>query len=318
MSCFAAHAGTLDRESGRGRNFSLTELPGVRKHAFTLIELLACQPKPAGRRQAQSAFTLIELLVVIAIISLLVTILMPSLARVRDLARAALCLSNQRNCGTAFQAYASDHRGILAYKLTVDPNSLPGANHNYGWINILSGKIPGENLSPGSPVPKGGYLPPGGEIAVCPLLGPDKDGIWRGNVFGFWRGTRDWGLAGYSETAFVSPWPTEEFIYEGYPAAMEWVDLWNVPRASDFLLLADSTRRDQGRLGDSSASFSPNGGHGGSLGEVYFGHPSATAAGMLADGHVETMTTHRGQELHNMLNVYAVLEDDNTITLYGP
>jgi prepilin-type N-terminal cleavage/methylation domain-containing protein len=37
--------------------------------AFTLIELLACQPKP-WRRQARSAFTLIELLVALAIFSL--------------------------------------------------------------------------------------------------------------------------------------------------------------------------------------------------------------------------------------------------------
>jgi prepilin-type processing-associated H-X9-DG protein len=46
--------------------------------------------------------------VVVAIIALLVTILMPLLDQARELARCAICLSNQRNCGPAFILYAED------------------------------------------------------------------------------------------------------------------------------------------------------------------------------------------------------------------
>ena len=54
-------------------------------------------------------FTLIELLVVVAIISLLVSILMPSLAKVKLLAGNAKCLSNLKQHYMAFIYYAQDN-----------------------------------------------------------------------------------------------------------------------------------------------------------------------------------------------------------------
>jgi prepilin-type N-terminal cleavage/methylation domain-containing protein/prepilin-type processing-associated H-X9-DG protein len=59
----------------------------------------------------KSAFTLIELLVVIAIIALLLAILLPSLRRVRDQARAAACASNLCQWGLTFAMYTQDHDG---------------------------------------------------------------------------------------------------------------------------------------------------------------------------------------------------------------
>ena len=56
-------------------------------------------------------FTLIELLVVIAIISLLVSILIPSLKRAKELTRRVICGSNLHQMGVALMTYAADHRG---------------------------------------------------------------------------------------------------------------------------------------------------------------------------------------------------------------
>jgi prepilin-type N-terminal cleavage/methylation domain-containing protein/prepilin-type processing-associated H-X9-DG protein len=62
---------------------------------------------PAGRT---AAFTLIELLIVIGIIGLLMAMLLPTLARVREQARMTQCLSNLRQIGAALTMYEVANR----------------------------------------------------------------------------------------------------------------------------------------------------------------------------------------------------------------
>jgi prepilin-type N-terminal cleavage/methylation domain-containing protein len=61
------------------------------------------------------AFTLIELLVVISIIALLVAILLPALRKARAAALQVKCMSNLRQNGVAFRAYADEFRGMLPF-----------------------------------------------------------------------------------------------------------------------------------------------------------------------------------------------------------
>ena len=80
------------------RGFSLVE-PFDRAHGKL----------PVVREGKTKGFTLIELLVVISIISLLVTIILPSLERAKDLAREVTCLTNQHAVASAMLLYAADN-----------------------------------------------------------------------------------------------------------------------------------------------------------------------------------------------------------------
>ena len=71
------------------------------------------------------AFTLIELLVVIAIIALLVSILLPSLNRAKDMARQVVCSTNMRGIGSTAALFAEEHDGKLP--------AISGHNVVHGW-----------------------------------------------------------------------------------------------------------------------------------------------------------------------------------------
>jgi len=57
----------------------------------------------------KKGFTLIELLVVISIIALLLSVILPSLSKVKETAKAALCMNNQKQMGLFLAMYAEEN-----------------------------------------------------------------------------------------------------------------------------------------------------------------------------------------------------------------
>ena len=93
-------------------------------------------------------FTLIELLVVISIISLLMSILLPSLSKAREQAKRVACMSNLRSIGQGLYIYAQDNDGRLvqgdcevawdvwAEQTDVPAGCEPPADLKYKQVNL--------------------------------------------------------------------------------------------------------------------------------------------------------------------------------------
>jgi prepilin-type N-terminal cleavage/methylation domain-containing protein/prepilin-type processing-associated H-X9-DG protein len=100
-------------------------------------------PPGSGFSRRRSAFTLIELLVVISIISLLISILLPSLSRARSQAKSVHCLARLKEMGNALASYEVNY--TVPPSADWQPGSLdeqPGQRRGelcvrYGWQETL-------------------------------------------------------------------------------------------------------------------------------------------------------------------------------------
>ncbi|HNQ21648.1 MAG TPA: prepilin-type N-terminal cleavage/methylation domain-containing protein [Phycisphaerae bacterium] len=115
----------------------------------------------AGCHRLCGGFTLVELLVVIAILALLISILLPSMNKARQHARAVVCLSRCRDLGRGMLLYLNDFKHFPAHQVRVnDP-----ADTRIRWFNAMA------------------YLLDGYEVQSCPST-PDWV-VGRNNSYGY-------------------------------------------------------------------------------------------------------------------------------------
>ena len=115
-----------------------------------------------------SAFTLIELLVVVAIISLLMSILLPSLTRAKRQSKAAVCMSNMRQIGYLLLAYCNDDRTaqiIPIHDMMIRPTGnfwIATTGHSFVWGGRdAQHALPDETGDIRLSGDEHGYVPPG-------------------------------------------------------------------------------------------------------------------------------------------------------------
>ena len=101
---------------------------------------------PASDKSAE-AFTLVELLVVIGIIAILAALLLPTLGRTKESARATACLSNLHQTGIALQIYVSENNNKLPVMRDVSTDPAAAATNTFPAIqNVLATQLGNTNV----------------------------------------------------------------------------------------------------------------------------------------------------------------------------
>lgn len=187
-------------------------------------------------KRLRTGFTLIELLVVIAIIALLMSILMPSLNRVKEHARSVACLANMKGWNLTFSMYVGDNNGKF-------PSGM--SSQGFWYITQFEDRIQSYKQNP---------------LWFCPTAKKpirDKNGndVTTLNIFNAWgiykRGQAgipneicDDGIAGsYGLNGYVLSTKPGITFEGGRETANNWRTP-NVPGASEIPLFIDSLRFD--------------------------------------------------------------------------
>ena len=272
----------------------------------------------------KSGFTLVELLVVIAIIAILLAVLLPSLQKARELAKRVICSSRQSQLALSLMAYINDYDGyIMPYALCYD---------KYNWMTPFPWwRNPKNKIYPNITVAEEYWYAmlfkaqkgiASRDVFFCPGIAPSSNSHYYAmtgqNVeergMGWTYGLRAWAIRDDRD----GQWRNERAPKK----------ITNLPRPSDFFLIADSVCPQGGSadyrdlmeygqmfyiadFGRSTANMTKSGLHLRHLGK---------AAAVFADGHTGFGDYKYWTELQNPANWQSqyCMEDPGYFVYDGP
>lgn len=182
-----------------------------------------------NERQAQlamrnrRAFTLVELLLVVSLIAMLISILLPTLGKAKEMSRRVVCLSNLRQQQAATVKFGVDN----ASRLPVDQHLKWGSGIGGGALMMVPSvftKDPYGNFAGQGILMTTGYLPIDGNAIYCPSFSyPDmQHSTYTGQLgVGFQAGLTDGGgwWSDPNDIPAGQAWLKSAYIYRNFAFA---------------------------------------------------------------------------------------------------